>query len=313
MRFTMFWKAIYRLNGLEYKPIGGGADSQNTVYGQAYSRNIMQLAMQKYSKLIGAVYQKPNVKGKTFFQDQIGEWNMETKAGRNAQTPNNDPNLGRRMGVMVDYHDNRLLDRGDELRTLSDPRSAYTIAAARSLGRKIDDVIIAQALGTANFGETGSGSITLGTDAISGISHISGTPSSLSFARVRDVKRILDDEDVEMEDRFFVINPSALDALLSTEQATSADYMAIKSLIRGEINTWMGFNWITSTRLSTNVSSTTSCFAFQRYGVCVALAAQPIVRTDERRDLSYSWQVYYELNIGAVRLEEARVVLIKTQ
>ena len=35
-----------------------------------------------------------------------------------------------------------------------------------------------------------------------------------------------------------------------------------------------------------------------------------IVRTDERRDLSYSWQVYYELNIGAVRLEEARVVKV---
>ena len=38
------------------------------------------------------------------------------------------------------------------------------------------------------------------------------------------------------------------------------------------------------------------------------MAAQPMVRTDERSDLSYSWQVYYELNIGAVRLEEERVV-----
>ena len=38
--------------------------------------------------------------------------------------------------------------------------------------------------------------------------------------------------------------------------------------------------------------------------------AEPMVRTDERNDLSYSWQVYYELNIGAVRLEEARVVKV---
>jgi len=38
------------------------------------------------------------------------------------------------------------------------------------------------------------------------------------------------------------------------------------------------------------------------------MAESPRVRTDERADLSYSWQVYYELSIGAVRLEEERVV-----
>jgi len=285
------------------------ADTQNTIFAQAYSRNILQLAQQKYSKLYATVYLKPNVKGKVFFQDQIGEWAMSAKAGRNVQTPNNDPNLYRRMGTMIDYHDNRMLDRGDELRTLSDPRSAYTIAAARSLGRQIDLRIIAGLEGTANTGETGSGSITLGTDAISGISHIAGTPSNLTFARVREAKRILDQEDVEMEDRFLVVNPIALEQMLAVSEATSSDYAAVKALVRGEIDTWMGFKWITSTLLTASGTQTT-CLAFQRYGICAALGAQPIVRTDERRDLSYSWQVYYELNIGTVRLEEARVVKV---
>jgi len=202
-----------------------------------------------------------------------------------------------------------MLDRGDELRTLSDPRSAYTIAAARSLGRQIDLRIIAGLEGTANTGETGSGSITLGTDAISGISHIAGTPSNLTFARVREAKRILDQEDVEMEDRFLVVNPIALEQMLAVSEATSSDYAAVKALVRGEIDTWMGFKWITSTLLTASGTQTT-CLAFQRYGICAALGAQPIVRTDERRDLSYSWQVYYELNIGTVRLEEARVVKV---
>ena len=269
----------------------------------------MQLAQQKYSKLLQACYLKPNVKGKVFYQDQIGEWSMETKSGRNVQTPNNDPNMARRMGTMVDYHDARLLDRGDELRMLSDPRSAYTIAAAQSLARKIDSVIATQILGSANYGETGSSSITLGTDAISGISHIAGTPATLTFARVRQAKRILDLEDVEMEDRFFVVNPYGLEQLLATTEATSSDYNAVKALIRGEIDTWMGFKWITSNQLSAS-GTTTSCFAFQRYGICVAMGSEPIVRTDERTDLSYSWQVYYELIIGAVRLEEARVVKV---
>ncbi len=67
------------------------ADTQNAIYAQAYSQNIMQLAQQKYSKLLGTVYLKENVRGKTFFQDQIGQWAMEVKGSRNTQTPNNDP------------------------------------------------------------------------------------------------------------------------------------------------------------------------------------------------------------------------------
>lgn len=285
------------------------ADTQNTVYAQAYAQNIMQLAQQKYSKLMPICYMKPNVKGKVFYQDQIGEWGMSAKGGRNVQTPNNDPNMARRMGTMVDYHDARLLDRGDELRMLSDPRSAYTIAAAQSLGRQIDQVIATNIIGTANYGETGSLTITLGTDAISGISHIAGTPATLTIARLLLAKQILDLEDVEEEDRFFVINPYGLQQLLGTTQITSSDYNSVKALVRGDIDTFLGFKFIVSNQLSTS-GTTTTCFALQRYGFCLAMGAEPMVRTDERTDLSYSWQVYYELNIGGVRLEEARVVKV---
>jgi hypothetical protein len=262
----------------------------------------MQLAQQKYSKLMNTVYVKPNVRGKTFFQDQIGLWNMEVKGGRNVQTPNNDPVLGRRMGIMVDYHDNRLLDRGDELKSISDPRSAYTIAAAQSLGRKIDQVIISAAIGTAYSGETGSTSVVTTTTLLV-------TASALTLERVVAVKAVFDAADVEMEDRYFVATPAMLDSLLNQTAATSSDFNSVKALIRGELNTWMGFNWIASTQLAAVSSSTLAGIAYQKYGICLAMADQPMVRTDERKDLSYSWQVYYELNIGATRLEESRVIM----
>lgn len=279
------------------------ADTQNAIYAQAYSQNIMQLAQQKYSKLINTVYMKPNVQGKTFFQDQIGQWEMELKGGRNVQTPNNDPTLARRMGTMVDYHDNRLLDRGDELKSIADPRSAYTIAAAQSLGRRIDDTIIEAVLGTAKSGETGSTSVTNG-------SIILATAASPTLSRVIAVKQQLDDNNVESEDRYFVATPQFLNNLLDTTEASSSDYNSVKSLIRGEIDTWMGFKWIMSTRLAAVSASTLIGVAYQKYGICTALSSNPLVRTDERKDLSYSWQVYYELNIGAVRLEEERTVII---
>jgi len=91
---------------------------------------------------------------------------------------------------------------------------------------------------------------------------------------------------------------------------SSADYNTIKALVRGEINTFMGFTWIMSTRLSQQ--SGLKGLAYQKNAICAAMASQPIVRTDERDDLSYSWQIYYELNIGAVRLEESRIRQIKS-
>jgi len=283
------------------------ADTQNEIYAQAYGRNIMQLAQQKYSKLINYIFMRPNVRGKTFFQDRIGEWSMSVKGGRNVTTPNNDPNLSRRMGTLVDYHDARLLDRGDEIRTISDPRSAYTIAAARSLGRKIDDVILSAAVGTAYYGETGTSSVThSNTVAIA-------TCGYITLANLASVKKAFDDADVEEEDRIIVITPLALSNLLQVEQIASADYAAVKALVRGDVDSFMGFKFITSTRVD-NISggnldaNSYSCIAFQKYGVCLAMGDAPVVRTDERTDLSYSWQIYYELNIGGVRLEEARVV-----
>jgi hypothetical protein len=276
------------------------ADSQSEIYAQAYSTNIMQLAQQKYSKLLNTVYIKSNVKGKTFFQDQIGAWSMSVKGSRNVQTPNNDPALARRMGVMVDYHDNRMLDRGDELKCISDPRSAYTIAAAASLGRKIDDVIIDAAIAAAKSGETGSTTVTNGNIVLA-------TVASITLARILAVKKALDDKDVEPEDRYFVTNTSFMQGLLDLTEATSADYNSVKALVRGELDTWMGFKWIVSTRLT---SSGNIGLAYQKYGLCLAMADSPMVRTDERLDLSYSWQVYYELNIGAVRLEEDKVVRV---
>lgn len=282
------------------------ADTQNQIYAQAYSQNIMQLAQQKYSKLINTVYIKPNVRGKTYFQDQIGQWQMEVKGSRNTQTPNNDPTLARRMGIMIDYHDNRLLDRGDELKSISDPRSAYTIAAAQSLGRRLDDSVIAAAIGNSFSGETGSTTVTNGNVKLV-------TASALTLAEVIAVKQAMDEADVELEDRVFVTDPASLDSLLSVDQATSADYNTVKALVRGEIDTWLGFKWIMSTRITAATAvlgSTVEGIAYQKYGICAALGAAPMVRTDERTDLSYSWQVYYELNIGTVRLEEDRVVYL---
>jgi hypothetical protein len=279
-------------------------DTQSTLYAQQFGANIMQLAQQKYSKLLNTVYVKPSVSGKVFFQDQIGAWSMQVKGGRNVATPNNDPAMARRMGTLIDYHDNRMLDRGDEIRMISDPRSAYTIAAASSIGRQIDTSILSAAIGTANYGETGSSTVTMSQV-------VTTTAGALTLAQLAAVKKNFDDNDVEMEERYFIISPATLSEMLQVNAMTSADYAAVKALVRGEIDTFMGFKFITSTLVTSVCGATYSGVAWQKNGVCLGMATSPLVKTDIRTDLSYSWQVYYELNLGGVRLEEKKVVAAK--
>ena len=276
------------------------ADTQNAIYAQAYSANILQTAQQTGSKLLATVWQKPNVRGKTFFQDRIGQWSMKVKAGRNAVTPNSDPNLSRRMGTLVDYHDNVLLDRGDAIRTIADPKSAYSLAGGYSIGRNFDSVIISAAAATAYTGETGSTSVTNGNIALI-------TAASITLSMITGIAKKLDDADVPQDDRFFVANNTIKASLLNLATATSSDY-AERALINGQILNWMGFTWIFSTLLGT----TNIGLAYHKTGICIAGAdGSPMIRTDERTDLSYSWQIYMEQNVGAVRLEEEKVILVR--
>jgi hypothetical protein len=281
------------------------SDSLLTLRAQTYGRNILHLAQQKGSKLYPHVYVKDGIEGKTFFQDRIGQWSMSTKASPNAVTPENDPVLSRRMGFIKTEHDSRLLDRSLDLQVLSDPKSEMTIAASQSIGRAIDDQILTKLIGDANYGESGAS-----TQSLTAAQQIANGSTGLTFAKVNQTNRIFNDNDIEPEDRIFVVSPQGIEDLLGVTQATSSDYSTLKAIQSGSMDgTWMGFKWIMSTRLAV-ASSVRSCIAFHKYGLCYGATEQPYVEVDKRADRSYSHQVYYEVNHGAVRLEEERVVQV---
>jgi hypothetical protein len=274
------------------------------IRAQQYSRNVVPLAQQQYSKFYSTVMQKSDVNAKSFAQDQIGQWSMSAKGGLNVNTPENDPNLQRRWAYIETYHDSRLLDRSVNLQILSDPKSEMTINAARAIGRQMDDVIYAAALGTARSGENGGTNNTVPAGNI-----VLDAGANMTVAKIRQAGQILDDADVDENDRCAWISPDGIQALLGDEKATSADYMNVKNLVNGSIDTFYGFKIIKTTRL-TVASNIRQCVFFQMSGICAGTPEMLYVRTDERQDKSYSWQVYYELNIGAVRLEEDKVVRV---
>jgi hypothetical protein len=177
------------------------------------------------------------------------------------------------------------------------------------MGRAMDDVVITAALGTSSTGETGSGTADLDSTA-----NMVGSASSndgLTIAKLLEAKRKLDLNDVDPSiPRYIAVGPKQIEDLLGTTQVTSSDFNTVKALAQGDINTFLGFEFIMTNRLSVDSNDIRSCFAWAEDGITLGIGKDVSARIDERNDKGYATQVYYSMDIGATRMEEAKVVKI---
>jgi hypothetical protein len=279
-----------------------------TAYVKQYTDNVRLLAQQKGSKLRNTVEVDTNFTGEFKFYDQLGKDEMEEKTSRNQDTPTDTADHKRRRITKRDFIHNKLLDQEDQLCMIIDPKGKYSISAGYAAGRKMDDVIIQAFNGTAYTGKEGST-----PQAFDASMQIAAGGSNLSKAKMLAAKKLLDDNDVEEEDRFLVCAPSQIIALLGTVEVASSDYNTVKALVQGEIDTWLGFKFIKMTRLTTDVSGNRLCYAYHRWAIQLAIQKEPNGRADQRPDKCYAWQVFMSMSIGATRLEEERIVEIACQ
>lgn len=275
-----------------------------TAFVQQYSANVQMLSQQKGSLLRDAV-RVESMTGKNAFFDQVGKATAQKRTTRHADTPQIDTPHARRRVSLVDYEYADLIDEQDKVRMLIDPTSAYAQAAAFALGRAMDDEIISAALGTAFTGETGSTST-----ALPAAQQIADGSADLTVAKLRTAKKTLDLASVDPSiPRYIAVGPDQIEALLGDTNVTSSDFNTVKALVQGEVNQFMGFTFITSTRLSKS-GNIRSCFAWAEDGLALAIGKDVMARIDERSDKGYATQVYYCMSIGATRMEEEKVVQI---
>ena len=277
-----------------------------TAFVQQYSNNVQMLSQQKGSLLRNSV-DAETIVGKHAFFEQVGSAVAQKRVSRHGDTPQIDTPHARRRVSMVDYEYADLIDKQDQVRTLIDPTSSYAQAAAFALGRAMDDEIIAAISGNAFAGETGSTTVPLGA----GQKITESGTDGLTIAKLRSAKEKFDSASVDPSiPRYIVVGPKQISDLLGTTQVTSSDFNTVKALANGEINSFLGFNFITSNRLSI-ASSKRLCLAFAMDGVKLALGQDIMTRIDERSDKGYATQVYVCMTMGATRMEEEKVVTVE--
>jgi hypothetical protein len=299
---------------------------------QQYGANVYHLSQQEGS-ILEPLCRQESFLGKAEFFDRLGLATATDKVGRNGDTPNLDIDHSRRMVTTVTREWGTLVDRKDKLQNIHSPASEYAKAAAMGLGRRKDQVLIAAAFGNAASGEDGSSTVGLGNaQKVAAVASSALTYPNLQM--LRKTKRIMDAGKVKGK-RYIVHSADFLEALLSDNTITSADFNAVKALVNGELNTFMGFEFkhceeIDSVLATTYDSATFKWSAttglYDAAGTAIAATDKTalafaegailrgetqnsfIARIEERADKSYSQQVYTAIDMGGVRMEEAKVV-----
>lgn len=273
---------------------------------EAYRSNVIMLAQQKGSRLLRTVRMDGDMVGRTVYFDRIGATAAQQVTTRHADTPLTNTPHSRRRAELTDWDWADLVDNVDRLRTLYSPDNFYAVNGAWAVGRAIDDVLIAAANGNSYEGQSGGTTTALpsGQKVVVG-----GT--GLTLTKLISAREILDAADVDPDlPRFIVVTAKQITDMLGTTEVKSADYNTVKALASGQVNSFMGFEFVRTQRLTTDGSGNRLVLAYTANALGVSLGEGITVKISERPDKRHATQVYVRASIAATRVEDEQLVQI---
>ena len=295
-----------------------------------FSNTVYHTAQQSQSRLAGHARQESQSSKMQGF-DRIGATDPVEMVNRHGDTPQIDTPHSRRNVILRDYNWADLIDNMDKVRTLNDPTNPYIVSAKKGFIRRKDHVYYQAAIGKALAGEDGLTEIALPTDQkIAAVK--AGALSSLNIDTLRlisekfTIAEVLDEEDPII---YMTLDGKSKTALLTNTEITSADYNTVRSLVNGTIDTFMGIKFIPYQRseveadvvnynlatgeydaAGTSAAGSLKLMAWVESGMISSMGQDIKTRLSERPDKNYSMQAYIDMSVGAVRMEEVKVIQV---
>lgn len=278
-----------------------------TSFTHQYSNTLTMLVQQKGSRLRSAV-RTETIRGESAFFDQIGATSVQKVLTHHADSPLIDTPHERRQVYVESFVSGDIIDSQDKVKMLIDPSSEYLIARAHAMGRQIDQLILNAANGSARTGKTGA-TIT----ALPSAQKVLHNNTGLTFDKLLEAKEKLDAaENDPDEPRYIALKASDITALLKVDKITSADYNSVYALVKGEVNSFLNFNFIRTELVSETVPSgaTRAVIAWRKSALLAAFGQDPTAKRGPRPDKMFADYLQYMMTVGATRMEEAGVVEI---
>jgi len=264
------------------------------------------LAQQKGSRLRRVCREDGRINGKSVFFDRIGPTAAVRNTARHADTPLVTTQHSRRRADLVDYDWADLVDQTDLLRTLYDPANPYAMNAMWAMGRALDDEIIASMAAAANTGVDGSTSV-----AFPAAQKILNQSADMTVAKLLNARELLEEGEVDPDAKKYVIcSADQITALLNETEVKSADFNVVKALAAGEVNTYMGFEFIRTERITGKGGTDALCYALTSNAMGLMVSKDVVVDIGPRRDKRNATQVYVCMSLASLRIEDAQIVQI---
>ena len=200
------------------------AQNVTTAFVTLFEAEVKQ-AYQAESVLRGTMRTRTGVSGNTVKFPKIGKGVATVRVPQTDVTPLN-VTYSQVTATMSDYIAAEYSDIFHQSHINFDERRELVEVVSKSIARRMDQLCI-DALNAS--GGTGVGT------------NVGGTASNMNIEKIRATAKVMNTNNVPTGDRYLLIHASQLDAMLGETEITSQDYAAVKALVRGEINTFMGF------------------------------------------------------------------------
>lgn len=291
------------LDGLKFSPGLAWSFQVTEAFVQQFSANFIHLSQQTESRLQSRVRNEPGIVGDSKKINRIGATAAQKKTTRHGDTPLIETPHSTRWIDLDDYEWADLVDQLDKKKMLASPESDYLKAGVMALNRTKDDVIYAAMRGAARTSS--------GTTALPAAQKIAVGAAGLTKAKIiaaRKLFRANEADEENGETLYHLYSSEALEDVLGDTTLTSGDFLKVNMLQEGNLKgMWAGFEWVPYERAS-KVGNDRFLVSWAKSGVALGTGAEITTRLSERADKSYSTQVYACMSLGAVRIEEAKVV-----
>lgn len=283
-----------------------------------YERLWRQRLQQLTSLLLPAVT-TTDISGDRKRMQQLGALTMRAVTGRSLATVPDDSTIYDRWLTVAPFELCTWIAEWDAeaMASIDSPTGPHMEAHVLAYNRTIDAVIRDALGGSSLTGTDGTTSTALGsgqTVAVDYVSTGSAANSGLTFAKVAQAKYLMDVAKVPMAERTFVCGAQEQqDLILNVEQLVNSRYTNVQPITDGTLagKTWMGFKWITDYQDLVVASSIRNCFALSKPMVAFG-QNEKRASVDLLPLRSHTTQIRTRARMGATRLQEEGVVMVKT-
>lgn len=274
----------------------------DNAYIDTFENNVRHLAQQSQSRLRMCV-QEVSVQSEKHSWERMAANNNASLKTRRQATPENDSDWSNRTSIAATYDIGDTSEQEDPVQMLVDPNSNIARSIGMGMKRQQDDVIIAAATGAA-LDKSGA------SNAFPASQVVGDGTGVFTFDGVTEVYQKFMDNDIEPDvTKYMVIGTTQLRKMQQLTEYTSSDYVNVKALAsNGFVRSWMGFDWIVSTRLLAPGAGEISCLAFTGDALGLQMNRDITTRVAEDPSTSFLWRIYAYMTLGAVRIEDEQIV-----